>query len=84
MLRYIASSKINNKPLTDTKYDFSNIVEKLENWIGRTVHGPTMQAYKRKSFILLIYFNDSSCSPVVAFPANMTKLSQKEQMNIFK
>ena len=44
----------------------------------------TMQADKRKSFILLIYFNDSSCSPVVAFPANMTKLSQKEQMNIFK
>ena len=40
MLRYIASSKINNKPLTDTKYDFSIIVEKIENWIGRTVHGP--------------------------------------------
>jgi len=28
MLRYIASSKINNKPLTDTKYNFSIIVEK--------------------------------------------------------
>ena len=40
MLRYIASSKINNKPLTDTKYDFSIIVEKMENWIGRSVHGP--------------------------------------------
>ena len=37
LLRYIASSKINNKPLTYTKYDFSIIVE---NWIGRTVHGP--------------------------------------------
>ena len=31
MLRYIASSKINSKPLTDTKYDFSIIVEKMEN-----------------------------------------------------
>ena len=31
MLRYLASSKINNKPLTDTKYDFSIIVEKMEN-----------------------------------------------------
>ena len=30
MLRYTASSKINNKPLTDTKYDFSIIVEKME------------------------------------------------------
>ena len=40
MLRYIATSKIKNKPLTDTKYDFSIIVEKMENWIGRTVHGP--------------------------------------------
>ena len=40
MLRYIASSKINNKPLTDTKYNFSSIVEKMEKLIGRTVHGP--------------------------------------------
>ena len=39
MLHYIASLKINNKPLKDTKYDFSIIVEKIENWIGRTVHG---------------------------------------------
>ena len=31
MLRYIASSKINNKPLTYSKYDFSIIVEKMEN-----------------------------------------------------
>ena len=40
MLRYIASSKINKNPLTYTKHDFSIIVEKMENWIGRTVHGP--------------------------------------------
>ena len=46
MLRYIASSKINNKPLTDTKYDFSNIVEKMENWIGRTVHGPPLHVHE--------------------------------------
>ena len=37
-LRYIASSKINSKPLTYTKYDdFSIIVEKMENLISRTV-----------------------------------------------
>ena len=39
-LRYIATSKINNKPLTDIKDDFSIIVEKMENGIGRTVHRP--------------------------------------------
>ena len=44
MLHYIASSKINNKPLTYTKYDFSIIVEKMENWIGRTVNGPQKHA----------------------------------------
>ena len=31
MLRYIASSKINKKPLTCTKYHFSIIVDKMEN-----------------------------------------------------
>ena len=40
MSRYIASSKIKNKPLTYTKYGFSIIVEKMEKWIGRAVHGP--------------------------------------------
>ena len=40
MLRYIASSKINNKPKTYSNYDFSIIVKEMENWIGRTVHGP--------------------------------------------
>ena len=45
MLRYIASSKINDKPLTDTKYDFSIIVEKMENWIGRKVHAPIAMEY---------------------------------------
>ena len=41
MLRYIASSKIKGKPF-NLKYDFSIIVEKMENWICRTVHGPGM------------------------------------------
>ena len=45
MLRYIVSSKINNKPLTYTKYDFSITVEKMESWIGRTVHGPVMHPF---------------------------------------
>ena len=43
MLHYVASPKISNKPLTDTKYDFSNIVEKNGklNWPSRarTVRG---------------------------------------------
>lgn len=39
----------------------------------------TTQANNRKSFILSIYFNDSSCSPVVAFLVNMAKLSRKSK-----
>ena len=50
MLRYIASSKINNKPLTDTKYDFSIIAEKMEKLIGRTVHGPPTNAVSVNEF----------------------------------
>ena len=38
ILRYIASSKINTKLFAYTKYGFSISVEKMETWIGRTVH----------------------------------------------
>ena len=40
MLRYIASSKKNNKPLTDTKYDFSINVEKIKLAEPCTEHEP--------------------------------------------
>ena len=40
MLPYFTSLKINHKHLTYTKVDFSIIMEKMENWIGRSVHGP--------------------------------------------
>ena len=56
-------------------------LQKHQHEVTAFVFLTTMQAYNGKSFILSIYFNDSSCSPVVAFPANMAKLSQKLRTN---
>ena len=78
MLRYIVSSKINNKPLTYTKYDSSIIMEKIENWIGQTVHGPyslclendIMMTPKRRLSTLIIYMKkllDFDCLRAMQF-----------------
>ena len=58
MLRYIANSPINNKPLVDTKYDFSIIVEKWKIELAEPctdpVHGP-QSPVRHPHFILVGY-----------------------------
>ena len=69
----------NNMHAARTLEEAQASLQKPQHEITTFAFLTTTQANNRKSFILSIYFNDSSCSPVVAFLVNMAKLSQKSK-----